>query len=176
MATTKPGKIYRRPKSRKYTRREYMEGVPNSRITIYDMGDLSNPHRFPVTLSLYPKEDTQITHNAMEASRIAANRYIVKVAGRTGFYLKYRVAPHVVLRENRLASGAGADRVSDGMRKSFGKNIGLAAHVKKNQKIISLSVPRNRYKAAREALRRAGMKIPAPYGISIDRGKELLKQ
>lgn len=174
MPASKPGKIYRRAKKRLYTRREYMEGVPNPRITIYDMGELSNPGRFPLAISLYPREDTQITHNALEASRIAANRYILKVAGRTGYYMKFRVAPHVVLRENRVATGAGADRVSDGMRRAFGKNIGLAAHVKKNQKIITLRVNRNHYKAAREALRRAGMKIPAPFGISIDEGKELL--
>jgi len=175
MAKTKPGKIYRIPKKRLFTRKEYMDGVPNPKITIFDMGDVSNPDRFEISLSLYPKEDVQITHNALEAARIAANRYITKVTGRTGFYMKFRVFPHVVLRENKQATGAGADRVSDGMRRAFGKNVGLAALVKKNQKIVTLSVNRNHYQAAREALRRAGMKIPSPFGISIDKGRELLK-
>ncbi len=176
MAKMKPGRVYRIPKNRLYTRREYIDGIPNPKITIFDMGDLSNPDRFEISVSLYPKEDVQITHNALEAARVAANRYITKIAGRTGYYMKFRVYPHVVLRENKMATGAGADRVSDGMRKAFGKPVGLAAVVKKGQPIITIKVNRQHFAAAKEALRRAGMKIPCSFGISIDKGKELVNQ
>ncbi len=174
MSKTKPGKVYRVAKKRLFTRKEYMKGVPNPKITIFDMGDIINPDKFEISLSLHTKEEVQITHNALEAARIAANKYMTKIAGRSGFYLKFRVFPHVVLRENKLATGAGADRVSDGMRGSFGKNVGLAAHVKKNQKVVTINVNRNNYWAAVKALRKAGMKIPGPFSISIDRGRELL--
>ncbi|WP_456474424.1 50S ribosomal protein L16 [Candidatus Pyrohabitans sp.] len=171
MAKLKPGKIYRIPKKRLYTRREYMDGTPNPKITIFDMGDVSNPERFEYQLSLYAKEPGQITHNALEASRIAANRYITKRAGRSGFYMKFRVYPHVVLRENKMATGAGADRVSDGMRRAFGKPVGLAALVKEGQKVITLRTTENYVEDAKEALRRAAMKLPMPCGIAVEKLK-----
>jgi large subunit ribosomal protein L10e len=171
----KPAKIYRTPKKRLYTRKEYMDGTPASKITIFDMGALDAWDKFPVEVSVIAKETAQITHNALEASRIAANRYMQKRAGRANYYLKFRVYPHVVLRENKQATGAGADRVSEGMRRAFGKAVSLGARVDKGQKIISVRTTPNHYFTAREALRRAAAKMPMPCGILVDRGKELLK-
>jgi large subunit ribosomal protein L10e len=44
--TRKPGSMYRR-QERPYTRREYMGGVPGSKVVHYDMGNLQED--FPVT-------------------------------------------------------------------------------------------------------------------------------
>jgi large subunit ribosomal protein L10e len=175
MAGKKPGRIYRIPKKRPYTRREYMKGTPAPKITIFDMGDLKNPDRFQLELSLCTKESGQITHNALEASRIAANRYLVNKAGRTGFYLKCRLFPHEVLRENKQATGAGADRVSDGMRRAFGKPVSLGARVKKGQKVMIVRVDPHHYSTAVSALKRAAAKLPMPCSIKVDKGSELLK-
>jgi len=171
----KPGRIYRVPKTRSYTRREYMGGIPASKITIFDMGELANIDNFELELSLVAKEASQITHNALEAARVATNRYLIDKTGTTGYYLKFRIYPHEVLRENKMATGAGADRVSDGMRRAFGKAVGLAAKANKGQKIMSVRVNSSHYAAAREALRRGAAKLPMPYTITIDKGKELLK-
>ena len=43
--------------------------------------------------------------------------------------------PHQILRENKQATGAGADRVSQGMRLSFGKNVGTAAEFKGDRQL-----------------------------------------
>jgi large subunit ribosomal protein L10e len=171
----KPAKIYRNPKGRIYTRKEYMDGTPASKITIFDMGALNAWAEFPVEVSIVSKEGAQITHNALEASRIAANRYMQKKAGRANYYLKFRVYPHVVLRENKQATGAGADRVSEGMRRAFGKAVSLGAKVSKGQKIISVRVNPNHYMTAKRALNRALAKLPMPCSIIVDRGRELLK-
>lgn len=172
---TKPGRVYRVAKPRSYTRKEYMRGTPQSKITIFDMGDLVNAETFEVRLSLVAKEAGQITHNALEASRISSNRYIQKCVGPTGYYLKCRVYPHEILRENKMASGAGADRVSDGMRRSFGKPVSLAASVRKDQKLITIGVSAANFQVAKKSLKRAAHKIPMPCSISIDKGKEILK-
>ncbi len=149
-----------------------MGGVPGSKITIFDMG---NPRReYPVSVSLVIKEAVQIRHNALEAARIFANRYLVKNVGRNNYYLKIRVYPHHVLRENKIASGAGADRVSSGMRHAFGKAIGTAARVKAGQRVMSVWIDETNFKAAKEALRRAGYKFPSPTRIVIDKGAELV--
>ncbi|MFQ5815546.1 MAG: 50S ribosomal protein L16 [Candidatus Hydrothermarchaeaceae archaeon] len=171
----KPGSIYRSPKNRSYTRKEYMGGIPISKITIFDMGDVANSSRFPVELSLRAKEHGQMTHNAMEAARIAANRYLSHSVGRSGFHLKFKLYPHEVLRENKQATGAGADRVSDGMRRAFGKAVSLGAKANKGQEIITVRVNPQHYSVAKDALRRAASKLPMPYSITIEKGRELLK-
>jgi large subunit ribosomal protein L10e len=105
-----------------------MGGVPASRITQYDLGNING--EFPIVMTLIAQEACQIRHIALEAARISANRHMVKSAGSLGFHLKIRIHPTIVLRENKQATGAGADRVSMGMRKSFGKAVGTAARVK----------------------------------------------
>ena len=50
-------------------------------------------------------------------------------SGRMGYHLKIRVYPHHIVRENPMATGAGADRVQDGMRKAFGKPVSSVAMV-----------------------------------------------
>ena len=112
----KPASMYRQVKGMAYTRRKFMGGVPNNRIQQYDMGNLTA--EFPVTLHLKVKNRVQIRHTSLEAGRIAANRLLSKDAGVANYHMKVRVYPHIVLRENKLATGAGADRVSSGMRQA----------------------------------------------------------
>jgi len=169
---TKPAKMYRRFK-RPYTRREYMGGVPGSHIVSFDMGNLTE--EFPVSISLIAKEQCQVRHNALEAARITANRYLLREAGRTNFHLKLRVYPHQVLRENKQATGAGADRVSSGMRHAFGKLVGTAARVHAGQRVFTVSVRPQQFQHAKESMRRAGYKLPTPVRIVIDKGQELVQ-
>ncbi|MCK4476695.1 MAG: 50S ribosomal protein L16 [Methanophagales archaeon] len=168
----KPARKYTKITGHAYVRRKYMGGVPGSKIVLFDMGNLSKD--FPVSLSLVAKEACQIRHNALEAARIFANRYLIKNVGRNNFHLKIRLYPHHVLRENKIASGAGADRVSSGMRHAFGKAVGTAARVKPGQGILSVGIEGQNFEDAKEALRRASYKLPTPCRVVIDKGEELV--
>ena len=86
-----------------------------------------------------------------------------------------RAFPHVVLRENKLATGAGADRVSSGMRQGFGKTVGTAARLERNQALLTVSVPADKVAVAKDALWRASMKFPSPCYIDVDKGHEYVK-
>jgi len=168
----KPARMYRRLDGMAYVRREYMRGVPGSKIMIFDMG---NPNAdFPVTVSLVSEEACQIRHNALESARISANKYLMRRVGRNNYHFKVRVYPHHVLREHKLAVGAGADRISSGMRRAFGRPVGTAARVKAGQSIMSVRVYPENYESAREALKRASYKLPTPCKIVIEKGAELL--
>ncbi|GAB6055183.1 50S ribosomal protein L16 [Methanobacterium alkalithermotolerans] len=158
---------------RAYTRKEYIRRIPGSRIVQYDMGNLSA--EFPVSVSIAVKGPASISHNALEAARIASNRYMQRKAGRMGYHLKIRVYPHHIVRENPMATGAGADRVQDGMRKAFGKPVSSTALVKKGQKILTVKTNKKNFKDAKEALRRAAMKIPVSCSFIIEKGEELVK-
>ena len=163
----KPGRMYRDIRGRVTTRKEYIGGVPAPRISQFDLGNLSQ--EFPVEVSLITKEKCNILHRALEAARVAANRYIMQVAGKSNYHLKIRVYPHVVIRENKQATGAGADRVSQGMRKSYGKPVGTAARVKEGQTIISIWTNPEYVDGAKEALKRAIAKLPTPCRIEVKR-------
>ncbi|UCH89784.1 MAG: 50S ribosomal protein L16 [Thermoplasmata archaeon] len=165
----KPNCMYREIRGQANTRREYMGGVPASRITQFDLGHKKG--EFSIMVSLIAKEQCQIRHTALESARIAANRHMTKKAGTLGFHLKIRIHPHVVLRENKQATGAGADRVSQGMRKSFGKAVGTAARIKPGQKLISIRTTKPHYLTAKNALRRASMKLPTPCTVVLDYGE-----
>ena len=158
---------------RAYTRKDYIRKIPGSRIVQYDMGNLSG--EFPLTVSLAVKEPAQLSHNALEAARIASNRYMQRRSGRMGYQLKIRVYPHHIVRENPMATGAGADRVQDGMRKAFGKPVSSVALVKANQKVLTIKTNKKNFKDAKEALRRAAMKFPVPCRVLVDKGAELVK-
>ncbi len=168
----KPGRVYRQTDKRAYTRTEYLVGNPSSLITIYDMGD--SKADFEIELSLLVKEDVQVTHNALEAARVSANRHLLKHLGQVGYHLKVRVHPYQILRENKMASGAGADRISQGMSLSFGKAVGRAARIKKGQRVFTVKTSRNGFPVAKAALRRAAMKIPSGSSVVVERGKEIL--
>jgi large subunit ribosomal protein L10e len=168
----KPAKMYSHSWSQAYSRREYMGGVPLSRIAQFDMGNAKGD--FPITMSLVANENCQIRHVALEAARIAANRLMVKKAGSLGYHFKILIFPHIVLRENKQATGAGADRVSQGMRQAFGKAVGTAARVRRNQNIITIRTSKVFFENAKAALRRASMKLPTPCSIIIVKGEELV--
>jgi len=159
--------------TRAYTRKDYIRKIPGSRIVQYDMGNLSA--EFPLTVSLAVKKPTELSHNALEAARIASNRYMQRRSGRLGYHLKIRVYPHHIVRENPMATGAGADRVQDGMRKAFGKAVSSVAIVNADQKIVTIHTNKRYFKDAKEALRRAAMKFPVPCRIVVDKGAELIK-
>jgi large subunit ribosomal protein L10e len=162
----KPGSMYRYVRGQLSTRKEYMGGIPASRITQFVLGNKRGT--FPVKLSLIANEQCQVRHTSLESARIAVNRYMEKKVGVTNYKIRIRVYPHVVLRENKQATGAGADRVSQGMRASFGKIVSTAAHVRPNQTIIEVETSPQFIKQAKESLRKAGMKIPSPCRVLIN--------
>lgn len=162
----KPSSMYRYVRGQPSTRREYMGGVPNSRITQFVLGNKTD--KFPVMLTLNTIERCHVRHNALESARITVNRAMEKKVGSANYRIHIRVYPHVVLRENKQATGAGADRVSQGMRAAYGKNVGTAAEVQANQIIMTIETHEQFIDPAKEALKKAGMKIPSPCKVYVN--------
>lgn len=158
---------------RPYTRKDYIRKIPASKIVQYDMGNLTED--FPLQVTLAVKDHTHLSHNSLEAARIAANRYLQRQTGKLGYRLKIRTYPHHIVRENPMATGAGADRVQSGMRGAFGKAVSSEALVRKNQKIITAYVNVKDFESAKTALNRAAMKLPVTCKIVIDKGHGLVQ-
>lgn len=165
----RPAKCYRkleRPytrQSRRKPKKGYVKGVPGSKINKFEMGDAKK--EFSLVARLVSNNGVQIRHNALEAARVTANRYLDKTIGKENYFIKILIYPHHVMRENTLATGAGADRFQTGMRKAFGKPIGLAARVKPGQSLMEVRVPKSKQKFAKDALRRSAAKFPTTCSI-----------
>ncbi|MDP6906655.1 MAG: 50S ribosomal protein L16 [Candidatus Thalassarchaeaceae archaeon] len=173
----KPAKMYRRLKGQAYTRRKYTGGVPNNRILRFHMGNrkAAEANEFPVVLELTVDESCQIRHTALEAARVISNATIRAAAGQEGYALRIKVYPHHILRENKQATGAGADRVSQGMRCAFGKNVGTAARCKRGTSVMTISTTPEYFLAAKDAMRKATMKFPSPCSTRVVKGHDHLK-
>ncbi len=162
--TRKPARMYRKIEGQVYTRQEYMGGVPTCRITQFDTGNL---HReFPWQLSLGMEEAAQVRDIALEAARVSAVRVLERTSPNE-FHLKMRRFPHQVLREHKMATGAGADRISDGMRRAFGKPVGHAVRAEIGTEILTVYTTKAHLDDAKEALRKASHKLPVPTRVVI---------
>ncbi|WP_418280564.1 50S ribosomal protein L16 [Halorubrum sp. DTA98] len=171
----KPASMYRKIDKPSFTRREYITGIPGSKIAQHNMGDLSSdPDDYPVQISLRVEEELQVRHGSLESSRLSANRHLIKELGEGNYKMTLRKFPHQVIRENKQATGAGADRVSDGMRQAFGKPVGTAARLKANDIVFTAYCDVEQAPVVKEAFRRAYNKLSPPCRITVDRGEELL--
>ena len=134
-----------------------MPGAPNPKIARYTTGRYRADYDF--TLKLISDGQVQIRSNALEAARVAASK---KVASLTEEQFCLKVVPSVnsCLRENKMIATAGADRLQEGMRKAFGKPIGLAARVKQGTVILTLGVMKENLDKAKLAMWAAGTKLP----------------
>jgi large subunit ribosomal protein L10e len=167
----RPAKCYRkleRPYTRvsmKKPRKGYVKGVPALKIHRFETGKMKP--NFTTRMFLVSKNPVQIRHNALEAARVAVSKSLAKSLGEDAYFLKVLVYPHHVLRENPLATGAGADRFQTGMRKSFGRPVGAAARVKKGQRILEIRIPHGNENSGKKALKIASSKMPTACRIEI---------
>jgi len=131
------------------------------------MGDMKS--HFEYKFSLVAQSPVQIRHNALEAARVSANKVLFDALGETGYRIELRVYPHIILRENRMIATAGADRLQEGMRRSFGKPSGRAARIKTGQSILDIHVNGNALDHAKAALRVGSTKLPVACVITQER-------
>jgi large subunit ribosomal protein L10e len=161
----RPARCYTKFSGPPYTRREYIPGIPPPKIMKFEMGDIHRDYDYEVVLVV--EEAGQIRHNALEAARINALKRLTTKLGENNFYLKVKVYPHHVIRENKMLAFAGADRLQEGMRLAFGKPIGTAARVYPGQEIMLVRVTKDQVEVAKEAFKIAASKLPLPTRIII---------
>jgi large subunit ribosomal protein L10e len=166
----RPARCYRQIKNKPYPKSRYCRGVPDPKIRIYDVGmKRKGVDEFPYCVHLVSWEKENVSSEALEAARIACNKYMTKTAGKDAFHLRVRVHPFHVLRINKMLSCAGADRLQTGMRGAFGKPQGVCARVAIGQVLLSVRTKDNNGVHAIEALRRAKFKFPGRQKIITSR-------
>ena len=152
--------------SKRKPRRSYVKSMPHKNLNTFETGLVKPDYDLRVTLICMDKS-LLLRDNAIEAGRQSLSRILEKlVLGNYKFWV--RKYPHQVIRENRMLSGAGADRLSKGMRKSFGKPTDLAARVNKGDIVFEVKSYSRFKDAILDAFRRASHKISGKYRIVLE--------
>ncbi len=163
----RPAKCYKLLKKPPYTRKDYIGGIPQPKITKFVMGNVEG--NFDVVVKLVAIEACQVRHNALEAARVIGHKYLSKYVGDTNYLFIIRTYPHHVLRENKMMAFAGADRLQDGMRLAFGRPIGTAARIHEGTVIAEIRIPEKFVDQAKEAMRRILSKIGVKAEVVIEK-------
>jgi large subunit ribosomal protein L10e len=169
MARLRPGRTCRMPNSQAWARysqskprKNYIRALPHTSLQIFNMGKESPEYNLRVTLDT--QEPIQLRSNALEAARQVAHKYLENNIP-AGYYMRLLVYPHNVIREHKMAAGAGADRVSRGMSLAFGRPVSVAARLRSNQAVFLVSTKKENRGVATIALKRAAAKLSGTYKV-----------
>ena len=152
------------PYTRKSKRKQksFIKTVPPQSIIKFSMGSESSFDKgaFPFQLILVADEHVQIRGNALEACRQFINKKLEdSFAGQ--YLFKVVPYPHHIQRENKMLTGAGADRMQTGMQLSFGRAVGRASIVKPGDEIFFLAFQSKKAESfARHLLHQIKSKLP----------------
>lgn len=180
MATLRKANAYSKRIVVPYTRtskrknRAYIKVVPPQKIVKFSMGEgkTYESGKYGHKLTMVTTENVQIRHNSLEACRQYINKVLDK--GLPGQYF-FRVVPfpHHIQRENKMLTGAGADRMQTGMQLSFGKCIGKSAILKAESPIFFIAVSTPKAVAiARQAFREIKAKLPCKTRVLYEMTKQ----
>ncbi len=177
MAALRKANAYSKRKVTPFTRvskrrqKSFIKVVPPQKIVKFSMGKISDfeKGKYPYVLTVVSKENVQIRHNALEACRQYLNKKLEKETN-SQYVLKVIPFPHHIQRENKMLTGAGADRMQTGMQLAFGKSTGKAAILKPESPIFVIALQIERYLPfARRIVQEVKSKLPCK--IRVDYSK-----
>lgn len=155
----------------KKRRKSYIKVVPPQKIAKFTMGNqqLVKEKKLIHKLTLVSDEKCQIRHNSLEACRQYLNKQLdTHLAGQ--YVLKVVCYPHHIQRENKMLTGAGADRMQTGMQLSFGKSIGKSVIAKQGTKVFELIIADEKaIQIARKIFKEVGPKLPCKRKIIYEK-------
>lgn len=135
----KISKIYAKADDRNYTHL-YKDGKRfdsaiscDRKITHFSSGNPSLRNEARFVLKMYSRNEVQVQEKAYETLRLYSIKKITKVfpnIEKSKYCLRFERYPHQLLRFHAIASGARADRISQGMSRSFGKVFTRASKIK----------------------------------------------
>lgn len=177
MASLRKAAAYSKKPARAYTRisknrsKSYIKQVPHNKIVKYNLGNIEayNKGKFKHVVKFISQENAHIRDNALESCRTILNKTLERALPRQ-FYFVIKPYPHHILRNNKTASGAGADRLSSGMKHSFGVIEGRSAKVKPGSEIFVVYTETEKgARFARTAMKMVKPKIPAKIKIVYEK-------
>ncbi len=142
--------------SRRRPRKSFVKSMPHNALNQFVMGNAKA--EYEARAELLAGGLVLIRDNALESARQAANKYLEKVLPNQ-YYFRVLVFPHIVIRENKMIAGAGADRLQSGMAHPYGRPSERGAQVKVGQVAFIIDFNARNLRHVKEAIRRAKVKM-----------------
>ncbi|NYZ77363.1 50S ribosomal protein L16 [Candidatus Micrarchaeota archaeon] len=167
----RPARSFRDPDKVAWTRfsrkpkKSYVKVMPHADLHQYRMG--ADKPEYDLTAHLVSKQDIIVRDNAIESARQSANKQLEKSLGPTGYFMLVKLYPHHIIRENKMISGAGADRLQKGMRQSFGRPVDRAARIDKGKIVFTIRTHKANLEAVNLAMVRAMRKLSGKYSVAV---------
>ncbi len=149
--------------SRKKPRKSYVKGAPNSKVRQFNMG---SDRYYDLQIELVLEGPIQLRDNAIEAARQAINKHLEKNL-QTNYFLQVLKFPHLVIREHAALGVAGADRISKGMKLSFGRPKGRMARIATGEGVFRARVDKSALGVAKVAFKRGQLKLSGHYALIV---------
>ncbi len=149
--------------------KSYVKTIPPNKLAKYMMGDVQGFYtgKYKFMVSLIEEDAIQLRDNAVEAARQLLHRHLEnKVKG--NYFMLLRAYPHHIVREHKMLTGAGADRMSSGMAHSFGVPTGVSAQIKEGGRVITIFCNKDHVSIVREIMHMARAKIPGKKHVLIE--------
>ena len=150
--------------------RSYIKVVPPQKIVKFSMGEgkMYETGKYPHRLALVTTEKVQIRNNSLEACRQYVNKVLDKnLLGQ--YFFRVVPFPHHIQRENKMLTGAGADRMQTGMQLSFGRTIAKAAILRKDEPIMVAYLPNPKsVSLVRHVFKQVRSKLPCKSRIGYE--------
>jgi len=126
----------------KQKKHSYAKVVPPAKVAKFLMGNRKGYEagKLPHLLTLITDHPVQVRQNAFEACRQFIDRKLNDEVGPQQYYFRIIPYAHHIQRENKMLTGAGADRTQKGMQLSYGRAIAKAAIMKKGEGLMSVAV------------------------------------
>lgn len=148
----------------KRPKKNFIKALPHTSLIVFRMG--TNKPEYDTILTLKADHYIQVRSNSLEAARQTANKHLESQLP-NNYFFRVVTYPHQVIREKKRATGAGADRLSQGMSMSFGKPVSVAARINPGTDVFEVKIvgtPAS-VSVAKEALKRASSKISGHYTV-----------
>jgi len=118
-------------------------------------------------MRVVPQESCYLKQEALEAARVVVNSLLEKKLGENAYILRVKIYPHIITREHRLLGQAGADRISQGMVRAFGKPTGRKAKLAKGQTIMEVFAKHENENVVKTALTAGLYKLPIKCSLEV---------
>lgn len=145
-------------------RKSYVKGAPRPKVRQYEMG---TDKYYTTSVELVAQHPIFVRDNALEAARQAANKYLEKTLLIDNYFFKLLKYPHLVIREHSALGVAGADRISKGMKKAFGRPKGRMAEVGRGESLFRVYCGVDVVPEVKIALMRAKLKLSGDYEMVV---------
>jgi len=152
-----------------YTRAEFIPGAPGVKVSKFKIGS----GQYDCGLRMVSEQAILMKQEALEAARVAINSLLQKKLGDGNYVLRVTVYPHVVLREHKFAAVAGADRLSQGMRRAFGRPTSRAVNLSQGQGIFEAHSNEKDLDVLKQAFKIGAYKLPMK--VSLEEIREEAK-